>query len=59
MLGTFFYLAFGAEAIMFLFMLLDRKPIRGDDGSAPSRHLQAVKAEEASMTDAVTMQFDA
>jgi hypothetical protein len=54
MLGTFFYLAFGAEAIMFLFMLLDRKPIQGDDG--PKSSEQGVpKEEEAHVTDTVTL----
>jgi hypothetical protein len=30
MLGTFFYMAFAAEAIMFVFMLLDRGQIYPD-----------------------------
>jgi hypothetical protein len=35
MLGTFFYLAFAAEAMMFIFMLLDRGQIFPDDQAPP------------------------
>jgi hypothetical protein len=39
MLGAFFYLAFGAEAIMFLFMLMDRRPIGSEkDFVSSERH---------------------
>jgi hypothetical protein len=48
MLGAFFYLAFGAEAIMFLFMLVDRRPLGSDKSSISSEPQPDVEEAQAS-----------
>jgi hypothetical protein len=49
MLGTFFYMAFAAEAIMFVFMLLDRGQMCPD--KPPREPLQGKTSDPSPSSD--------